>query len=140
MRHGQASFETETDFERPLDRIGIEQVNSASQIFSYQPQKIIVSPYLRAQQTLQIFNEKRNIVVEQSKLVTPEADIKSLIDFLTMREESSLMIIGHNPLLSYLANMLTGQDQFALGTASIVHLQGEIIASGCMTLKKEYNQ
>jgi len=140
MRPGQASFDAQTDETRDLDSIGRAQVESASSVVTFMSDKILVSPYSRAQQTLEIFNESRQFSVEQSQLITPEANIKVLIDHLTMRKEQSLMIIAHNPLLSYLANLLTLEDRFALGTASIVHLQGEVIAAGCMNLVKEYHQ
>lgn len=140
MRHGQASFDAPSDEDRNLDSIGRAQVENASSLVTFTSDKILVSPYSRAQQTLEIFNESRQFSVEQSQLITPEANIKTLIDHLTMREEQSLMIIAHNPLLSYLANQLTLEDRFSLDTASIVHLQGEVIAVGCMNLVKEYHQ
>ena len=139
MRHGQASFDAQTDEARCLDVIGRSQVEYISKLVDFRVEKILVSPYLRAQETLQIFNKTRKFDVEQSSLITPEADMKTLIDHLTMREEQSLMIIAHNPLLSYLANQLTLEDRFAMETASIVHLQGEIMAAGCMNLVKEYH-
>ena len=140
MRHGQASFDAPTDEERSLDSIGRAQVEQVSKIVTFEADRVLVSPYLRAKQTLVIFNKSRQISVEQTQLITPEANVKTLIDHLTMREERSLMIIAHNPLLSYLANALTFEDRFEFCTASIVHLQGEVIAMGCMTLVKEYHQ
>ena len=140
MRHGQASFDAQTDEDRSLDSIGCAQVESASRMVTFEADRILVSPYLRAKQTLVIFNKTRQISVEQTQLITPEANIEALIDHLTMRQEQSLMIIAHNPLLSYLANALTFEDRYAFNTASIVHLQGEVIAMGCMSLVKEYHQ
>lgn len=68
--------------------------------------------------------------------------MSALAERMETKSVQSLMLIGHNPLLSDLVGLLIdghdagqiGRDRY-LGTSNIVCLQLEVIAAGCAELE-----
>lgn len=129
MRHGEASFHAKTDNERPLTEQGhqmaFEQGMKLGNIFNNQQvklDKVLVSPYLRAQQTMQ--NVLKGIqavssvqsfanIQETWDGITPSGDPDVVVDYLHfLREEGAknVLIISHLPLVFDLVYALTKQN------------------------------
>ncbi|QBQ63049.1 phosphohistidine phosphatase SixA [Actinobacillus indolicus] len=129
MRHGEASFQAKTDNERPLTENGhqmaFEQGMKLGNIFNNQQvklDKILVSPYLRTQQTME--NVLRGIqavgsmqsfanIQETWDEITPAGDPDVVMDYLHfLREEGAqnVLIISHLPLVFDLVYALTKQN------------------------------
>ncbi|WP_159567129.1 phosphohistidine phosphatase SixA [Budvicia diplopodorum] len=112
MRHGEASFHAESDADRNLTERGRVQTaqmavwlrNKISHI-----DRILVSPYIRAQQTLNVIkhefplSESSEIAVLSE--LTPGGDSALTIDYLmALAQEGidSVLIVSHLPLVGYL--------------------------------------
>ncbi|AUI65958.1 MULTISPECIES: phosphohistidine phosphatase SixA [Glaesserella] len=126
MRHGEASFHAKTDNERPLTENGhmmaFEQGKKLGEIFNNQKiklDKVIVSPYLRAQQTKEnVFKGLQAVGFVQSfanieeiwEEITPSGNPNIVVDYLHfLREEGAqnILIISHLPLVFDLVYHLT---------------------------------
>ncbi|MFD2168243.1 phosphohistidine phosphatase SixA [Thalassotalea euphylliae] len=132
MRHGQASFQAESDAQRKLTEQGkleAELMGRWMEKMSIKPEKIWVSPYVRAQQTA-------NAVVEQlsstSQLVTQSfitpsgnaTDVRDIIDGeLTVEPVEQLLLVSHMPFVSYIVSELTQQEHSPIfQTAGVVEI------------------
>ncbi len=125
MRHGEAGFNSTTDSQRSLTTQGQKNAfekglwlgNRLSKQ-NYKIDKILVSPYLRAEQTLtevqkgisQINSEVLTNNIEIWKGITPSGDPLNVINYLNvLRQEGikNLLIISHLPLVYELVSYLT---------------------------------
>lgn len=143
MRHGDAVGRAHSDAERPLSERGVTEAESmVTELLPDPPALIWVSPYLRAQQT-------KDIVVAGLKKaghlpqivtvngITPDDRPLEVLDLLSSIQDSPILLVSHNPLVSLLLSVLTeGHTQASIGmaTASIACLNGEVIAAGTMML------
>ena len=112
VRHGDAVAAVE-NAERPLSRIGREQVQRAAcRVLerSSEVSRIYHSGILRAKQTAEILAKAfpTNLAVEQHAGLLPEDDpavVKAELD----AADCSIMLVGHLPYLKRLAALLTTQ-------------------------------
>lgn len=125
MRHGEAGFNAPSDSERCLTDNGIKNTTSQGKWLGeylttkqIHLDKIIVSPYLRAQQTLenviigmQAVNFSPNFthLIETWDEITPDGNPYTVEDYLHfLREEGAknILLISHLPLVFDLAQRL----------------------------------
>lgn len=118
MRHGEAGMHAPSDAERSLTEFGkahsIEAAKwIATQLTSFnisQLDKALVSPYLRAQQTLNAVSTVLNINnIETVSELTPSGNEERVADYLRVlagQGVSSVMIVSHLPLVGYLVTEL----------------------------------
>lgn len=118
MRHGEASFNAPTDRERPLTKHGKQSAARQGKILGeyclqsqISPDKILISPYLRAQQTaehciagMQAAGLTPNFaaVTETWDEITPFGNSALVADYLHfLRKEGAqhVLIISHLPLV-----------------------------------------
>ena len=116
-RHAKSSWNAKflKDFDRPLNSRGESdavKIGEAMRSMSWQPEKIIASPAVRAKQTCETYCESLNYSIEN---VEWNAEIYAaytitLLQLLTGLEEStqSVMLIGHNPAMEDLLIHLCG--------------------------------
>ena len=145
LRHGHAEAEARSDKLRALSPAGELEVkhaitNHLESLASVE--QLIVSPYLRAQQTAEVakslFGNKDQIT---SDLLVPSAcpnDVIQYVHNLTSESGvSSVMLIGHQPLLGILLDQLCGLEpgRHRLSTASIAAMDFEVCASSCCELR-----
>lgn len=105
-----------SDFDRPLNQRGINDApKMAGRIRSSKLtiDQIVSSPALRAITTAEMFSEVFDIPFEnilQNKAVY-EADPETLMRIVSKFESSwnTVIMFGHNPGLSYLVGLLTGE-------------------------------
>ncbi len=126
MRHGEASFNASSDSERQLTEFGRKMAYQQGESLGkyllaqrMQLDKVIVSPYLRTQQTfaelnlgLQAVKFCQNLanIQEIWEGITPDGSPESVCDYLGfLREEGAdnVLIISHLPLVFDLVRELT---------------------------------
>ena len=141
MRHGEAEPRANSDAERRLTAHGRDQVLLGAAHLLAQPlQAIIVSPYVRAQQTAALVREVLGFA-EQVRTVpwlTPDSDVQQVIGELDRLALEHVLLVSHQPLAGALAGMLVHghmQQPLAMHTASLAELQGEWPLAGLMTLQ-----
>ncbi|WOT04019.1 phosphohistidine phosphatase SixA [Shewanella youngdeokensis] len=115
MRHGEAGFNAHSDRERTLTDLGRLNVRAMSQWLGQSVAEfdlVLVSPYLRAQQTWQ---ELRPHFSEPSQWLTlddlvPEGDPAKVADVVMAYAEhfnaKKVLVLAHMPLLGYLVSEL----------------------------------
>jgi phosphohistidine phosphatase len=132
VRHAHAKVQASavTDFERPLSRRGKAEAKATALSLLEEgavPDLLIASPARRTLQTGQIFARELQIPERHVRpdevlyLATPDAILKVI--HATGPRIGHLMIIGHNPGVSALANALAPQakfGEFATGAACIM--------------------
>jgi phosphohistidine phosphatase len=132
MRHGQAEMMANSDSERALTDLGrseSEQMASSLAKQNVEFDAVIVSPYLRAQQTWEsvrpFFPELFN--VQTIKSLTPSGSArKSVNEILALQAigVKSLLIVSHLPLVGYIVGELAPAAGVpAFSTSSVGHVE-----------------
>lgn len=134
MRHGEAETQAAKDRDRALTKNGHQQVEKMGLWLNEKTDGAIdyalVSPYTRAQQTLECVASKLDIGgIEQCKDIIPAGRANLFVDYLSYwhlqhPQARSLLLISHMPFVSYLLDELCTQPYSKLfATASVAHLQ-----------------
>ena len=134
VRHGKSSWNIDglSDMDRPLKERGIHDgYTMAKRIMqkSKKPDLIISSPAIRALHSATIFAR----VLEYpygNILITEElyfSGVQQVLELLKSIQDNvnTLMIFGHNPTFTDLANVFTGNKIDNLPTTGVVHVQTE---------------
>lgn len=144
LRHGHAVAEAPKDSLRELSpdgRIEVQTNIERNKEKLGNINALVVSPYLRAQQTAEIV---RNILGDipkvDSSLFTPGGNPKKAIEALHEMyndECQSIMVVGHQPLLGILLDDLCGAEpgKFRMGTASLAAIDSDVMLSGLCYLR-----
>lgn len=152
MRHGEAGFNAPTDSERSLTAQGknaaFAQGKWLGEYFiqqNIQLDKILVSPYLRAKQTLEEvtkgmqavgFSQNFTNLIEEWDEITPSGSPEIIQDYLTFLNEEGakqILIVSHLPLVFDLVQIFTQYQQsvhFSPAVIAGVHWnghQGEVL-------------
>jgi len=112
VQHGKAKTKDE-DPERSLTDDGIKEVESVGNFLKkigVKVEGIFHSGKRRAQQTAEIFGRFLNVQVEKADNLEPLADI-SIWAERVQKLEKDIMLVGHLPHLSRLANYLISRNQ-----------------------------
>jgi phosphohistidine phosphatase len=149
MRHGEAqNFVAQgscDDSKRALTAQGKTEAKMMAnwlQKMQVNPIHVFVSPYVRAQQTCAIATAMMQSAITTVDFITPSGDAKQVHDFIdgwcseqltaseqqeSTRQEPSLLIISHMPLVSYLVEQLTQPGNTPIfATAGIAHIDYDI--------------
>ena len=133
MRHGDAVLGADDDAARALTSLGREQSRAMALWLQQQMphlDRVLVSPYLRAQQTWQtirdLFGEVRVDVLDE---LVPHGHSAQVADYLRALEGEveNLLVISHLPLVGYLvADLCPVQlpPMFVTSAMVAVELQG----------------
>jgi len=113
LRHGEAAPAI-PDAERPLTADGARKLRGAANTWAtvvVPPARILASPFRRAQETARILAEAVHFdaSIETSHHLQPNSDVTMVLNLL--REASldrlpSIALVGHQPLLGILLDML----------------------------------
>ncbi|WP_296403924.1 phosphohistidine phosphatase SixA [Psychrobacter sp.] len=131
MRHGEAERQTQQDSERTLTDLGQQQAAETAQyiVDKYNPDLFIVSPYVRAQQTLQALTTlKPDVPVKVQSNITPEDEPTRALHDLTDVEVGCVVVVCHMPIVAKMAALLTADvpESYHLAEARI--FDAELIA------------
>lgn len=145
LRHGDANSDSKKiidDSKRVLTDAGIKEVDGVSRFFGEFDIKldhIFSSPLKRAKQTSEIIlkNQKKAKLTELMEL-KPEGIPDEVCKKITKQNASTVLIVGHNPLLTDIINYVCSQKQIAcnlslktgglakIKTISVDPLQGQL--------------
>ena len=138
MRHGEAELMARSDAERNLTDRGLREVRAQAQRLSGQSAlQLLVSPYLRAQQTMQLVREVAGLgqTPQTVDWLVPETHPQQVLEQL-QAYDADLLLVAHQPLLGRLAGVLC-QGSAAAGrpfaTAEVRLLTGDACWTGLMT-------
>jgi len=132
LRHAKSSwkFPNLDDIERPLNKRGYRDAPRMGQHLKLNevvPDAVISSPAERAFQTARIICEALNI---PSRNIQPELGIyhagpNNLLQIINKQKDQSthLLLVGHNPGLTELANLLADSDIDNIPTCGIVGIK-----------------
>ena len=138
MRHGEAEYFASSDEERALTPHGRKTSYSVAQACvsqgAQQFDKVLVSPYLRAQQTWQeispLFDASQ---VDECEDITPYGDSATVVEFIHAIAEvehlQSLLLVSHLPLVGYLtADFVTNITPPMFPTSGMVCIEYDLEA------------
>lgn len=140
LRHGEAAAYARSDAERPLTPYGRDEVRrSAEHLRGQALQHILVSPYLRAQQTAELVRSSLNLDLPLTTFdwLTPDDDPREVLRQLHPYEGAEVLVVSHNPLLGALVGFLVHghlQLPVAMRTASLAAVDGDLLMAGAMQL------
>ncbi|MFC3093250.1 phosphohistidine phosphatase SixA [Alteromonas sediminis] len=143
MRHGTAENYAQNDAARQLVEHGKAQVVETAawynSVFSTPSIDLaLVSPYVRAQQTFDVFNEQVSVAtVETFDDITPEGNPYAVHDYLDVRAASMLaqnndnddmkiLLVSHMPFVSFLLEALcpeAGNTLFNTAAMAVIKYQ-----------------
>lgn len=141
LRHGDAAHVARSDQERCLTACGQEEAHSTltqCQADLAAVMHMLVSPYVRAQQTAQIAAKylPPAAVTQTCELLVPEANPQKLIDYLQYLQQqkqlSSVLLVSHQPLVGTLLNKLCGFEvgRYSMGTSALAAVKTDVLAAG----------
>ncbi len=134
MRHGQAHPYGESDGQRPLTEQGkLEAALMAKWMQKSQVDfdQILVSPFLRAQQTAQEIAKYSDAPLKTIDFITPEGSARQVHDYIdgvcSVERLETLLIVSHMPLVSYLVAELSAEKEAPIfQTAAIAQIDYDI--------------
>jgi phosphohistidine phosphatase len=128
-RHGDASFDATTDFERCLTSLGISQATSAGETLSQESvDYLISSPAPRAYSTAKIianFLPVNDVITVQNAYNADLGDLLSIVQGIDDRYRN-ILLVGHNPGMSELAFHFVPNHGVHMSTASIFQITFEL--------------
>ena len=142
VRHGEASPAVNgNDDKRPLTKRGHKQAQQTAEYLKdmIKPDVFVVSPLLRAQETLvhlqHYFNDVPVLVCNKIK---PEDDAKSAVEWLSQLPYESIVVVCHMNVVAHISSLLTAESfhPYALAEARIY--EQAVIAAGLSTQLKSF--
>lgn len=134
IRHGKSSWENPLeDVERPLKMRGYKDAEIITKAFKKhfeKPIKAYTSKAVRAYTTAQIF--KKNLDIDDANFeIEPDLytfEQQRIVDFIKSRDKSTeqLMLFGHNPAFTALANTLGSEPLDNLPTTGLIVIAFEV--------------
>jgi len=132
MRHGDAIMSAPSDAQRPLSEQGKVEANLMGKWLhglDVDIEQVLVSPYLRAQQTSTCLLSQLDCQpnVKTLDMITPSGSATEVHDYLdglcSTNQYQNLLIVTHMPLVSYLVAELTYDYQAPIfQTAAIAEI------------------
>jgi len=142
VRHGEAAPPVNgNDTKRPLTERGHLQAEQTAQYLKdvVKPEVFVVSPLLRAQETLahlQAFY--KNVPVVICNTIKPDDDAKVAVEWLSQLPYESIVVVCHMNVVAHIASILTEESfhSFHLSEARIY--DQAVIAAGLSTQLKSF--
>lgn len=132
IRHAEAQEPVtgQKDLERSLNRWG--EINAPKMgvklnELKLKPTKVYVSPAMRTTETSNLLIEQLDYPLGEVEIeaLIYEASVGSLLNFVNSLDDSDhdVVIIGHNPSISYLCEYLTGEVIGNVPTCGVVRMK-----------------
>lgn len=136
MRHGDAVLDAASDSVRPLTQNGYDESRLMANWLKGQVaniERVLVSPYLRAQQTLDVVRETFTSLEKAETLpeLTPCGDVELVSCYLQALANEGVelvLVVSHLPLVGYLVSRLCPSESppmFATSAIASVTLAPE---------------
>lgn len=141
LRHGEAEPRAHSDSARQLTAKGRQEVEQVARQFAARHihlDRCFVSPYVRANQTAQLFlqHSGQDVAPEVTEMLIPEVRASAVMNFLDGIKGQHVLLVSHNPLLSELFALLKDGDishMHILGTSELVCVACDVIGLGMGT-------
>lgn len=139
LRHGNAESSAPRDRDRELSAEGREELRVVLSACGEQLASVdyvLVSPYLRAQQTCDIARSYLpQITAEQQQTVDflkPNGSSQAVIDWAYSAGYQSVLMVTHQPLVGILLDELCGFEpgRYRMGTAALAAVNAPLVARG----------
>ncbi|MDF0535435.1 phosphohistidine phosphatase SixA [Shewanella yunxiaonensis] len=136
MRHGEAGHEARYDRERSLTETGFHHTALMSEWLKSSGVKfqlVLVSPYVRAQQTWQEVSShfptprKSKVLDELVPAADPEMAARLVLAYAEQYQAENVLVISHMPLLGYMVSELVPGIEpplFATSSVAMVDIIG----------------
>lgn len=136
VRHGQAEDDTRPDSARQLTDFGQQQaIQTAAYVTThYAPDRFIVSPYKRAQQTLAAFlAQTPDTPSSVQPNITPSDEARQALADIADIEAECLVVVCHMSIIANIAGLLTGDypESFSLAEARVFEM--DFVMTGMAT-------
>lgn len=137
VRHGEAAPPVNgNDHKRPLTERGHAQAEQTADFLKdmLKPDIFVVSPLLRAQETLaHIQKYFSNVNVLICDKIKPDDDAKQAIDWLAQLPFENIVVVCHMNVVAHIAEQLTNENfhPYALAEARIY--EQSVVAQGLST-------
>lgn len=142
VRHGEASAAVNgNDDKRPLTKRGHKQAQHTAEYLKdmIKPDVFVVSPLLRAQETLahlqHYFNDVPVLVCNKIK---PEDDAKSAVEWLSQLPYESIVVVCHMNVVAHISSLLTSESFHPYALAESRIYEQAVIAAGLSTQLKSF--
>jgi phosphohistidine phosphatase len=131
MSHGDAALDAASDSVRPLTTCGCDESRQMATWLKGQKvdiERVLVSPFLRAEQTLNVVGECMNLPTEIDVLpeLTPCGDVglvSAYLQALANEGVASALVVSHLPLVGYLVSELCpGEAPPMFSTSAIANV------------------
>ncbi|MBJ5579060.1 phosphohistidine phosphatase SixA [Salmonella sp. NW368] len=139
MRHGDAALDAASDSVRPLTPCGCDESRLMANWLKGQKvdiERVLVSPFLRAEQTLDVVGDCMNLPAQVDVLpeLTPCGDVglvSAYLQALANEESGSVLVISHLPLVGYLVSELCpGETPPMFTTSAIANVTLDVSGKG----------
>ncbi|MCP1628926.1 phosphohistidine phosphatase [Citrobacter amalonaticus] len=128
MRHGDAALDAASDSVRPLTSCGCDESRLMANWLKGQKvdiERVLVSPFLRAEQTLDVVGGCMNLPGDVDVLpeLTPCGDVglvSAYLQALAIEGVATALVISHLPLVGYLVSELCPGETPPMFTTSAI--------------------
>jgi phosphohistidine phosphatase len=107
-RHGQASFNAESDRARPLTAVGITETENLLDLYISelkQAQVIWASDLTRANETACIYADKLDLEIETKNFLSPDCEAERVVKKLhALEPDACVLIVSHQPRVGELVS------------------------------------
>lgn len=142
IRHGEAAPPVMgNDLKRPLTERGhLQAVQTAKYLKEIiQPDVFVVSPLLRAQETLAHLQQYfPNVPVVICNTIKPEDDARTAVEWLSYLPYESIVVVCHMNVVAHIASLLVSESFYPYALAEARIYEQAVIASGLSTQIKSF--
>lgn len=143
VRHGEASPALDgNDIKRPLTERGHAQAAQTADYLAdlaVMPDIFVVSPLLRAQETLSHIQKKfPQVEVLICDKIKPDDDAQDAIDWLSQLPFENIVVVCHMNVVAHIAEQLTQENFHSFALAEARLYKQNVIANGLSTQIKSF--
>lgn len=136
MRHGEAVYKAANDGVRPLNELGKRQAFSTGEqlktwLGSHQIDKILVSPYLRAQQTMEQVIQAAGLQapIEEIDGLRPACNARDALEVIGDKAGECTLVVCHMSIVAFMVSILTGEEPVGFELAEARVLDMPVVAA-----------
>jgi phosphohistidine phosphatase len=142
VRHGEAAPPVHgNDMLRPLTERGKQQAAETAEYLKHkvQPDVFVVSPLLRAQETLSYLQAYfKDIPVVVCNAIKPEDNAKVAVEWLSQLPYESIVVVCHMNIVAHISEILTQESFHPYSLAEARIFDQAVIAHGLSTQINSY--
>ena len=142
VRHGEAAPPVNgNDTKRPLTERGHQQAEQTAQYLRdiIKPEVFVVSPLLRAQETLaHLQHYFKDVPVVICNTIKPDDDAKVAVEWLSQLPYESIAVVCHMNVVAHIEELLTNEPFHPFALAEARCYEQTVIAAGLSTVQKRF--